>query len=195
MIHVARLYLSQGTISTRLPFQDHMVGVSTLNLQKKCILVAEKSCYLQEQSSKLFFSLREFLFSLIKLFFFSIWTVKTSLRRSQKRKIWSRKTKFLSQKRNFVYELCSFRATFFRLLGTVILFVIKNFILWHIANARGTNMFRDILFFCFLGQLGVRDEGITIFWCFKAIKAKKAAKVARNSNSHIWMSNDPKFDF
>ena len=67
---MARLYLSQGTIFTRLPFQNRMVGVSTLNLQKKCILVAEKSCYLQEQSSKLFFSLREFLFSLIKLFFF-----------------------------------------------------------------------------------------------------------------------------
>ena len=76
---MAQLHLGQGTISTfRLPFQDRMVGVSTLNLQKKCILVAEKSCYLQEQSSKLFFSLREFLFSLIKLFFFEIWMfVKT----------------------------------------------------------------------------------------------------------------------
>ena len=103
---MARLHLGQGTLSTRLPFQDRMVGVSTLNLQKKCILVAEKSCYLQEQSSKLFFSLREFLFSLIKLFFFSIWTVKTSLRSvlttiqiSKKKELIAEKKKFLSEKK------------------------------------------------------------------------------------------------
>ena len=42
LIIVAQLHLSQGTISTRLPFHDRMVGVITLNLQKKCILVAKK---------------------------------------------------------------------------------------------------------------------------------------------------------
>ena len=106
MINVARLHLGQGTLSTRLPFQDCMVGVSTLNLQKKCILVAEKSCYLQEQSSKLFFSLREFLFSLIKLFFFSIWTVKTLLRAvlttiqiSKKKNLIAEKKKSRSEKK------------------------------------------------------------------------------------------------
>ena len=55
-------------------FKIACLRVIMLNLPKKCILVAEKSCYLQEQSSKLFFSLRDFLFSL-----FLLWTVKTSL--------------------------------------------------------------------------------------------------------------------
>ena len=69
---------SQGHICSKLPFLKNSIW-KIAGLQKKCILVAEKNCYLQEQSSKLFFSLRLFLFSLIKLFFFSIWTVKTSL--------------------------------------------------------------------------------------------------------------------
>jgi len=34
-------------MGTRLPFHDRMVGVITLNLQKKCILVAKKGCNLQ----------------------------------------------------------------------------------------------------------------------------------------------------
>ena len=115
MIHVARLHLGQGTLSTRLPFQDRMVGVSTLNLQKKCILVAEKSCYLQEQSSKLFFSLREFLFSLIKLFFFSIWTVKTSLRSVLTTIQISKKKNLIAENKNSLSEKkLRLRALFFQ---------------------------------------------------------------------------------
>ena len=115
MINVARLHLGQGTLSTRLPFQDRMVGVSTLNLQKKCILVAEKSCYLQEQSSKLFFSLREFLFSLIKLFFFSIWTVKTSLRSVLTTIQISKKKNLIAENKNSLSEKkLRLRALFFQ---------------------------------------------------------------------------------
>ena len=112
---MARLHLGQGTLSTRLPFQDRMVGVSTLNLQKKCILVAEKSCYLQEQSSKLFFSLREFLFSLIKLFFFSIWTVKTSLRSVLTTIQISKKKNLIAENKNSLSEKkLRLRALFFQ---------------------------------------------------------------------------------
>ena len=63
LIIVAQLHLSQGTISTRLPFHDRMVGVITLNLQKKCILVAKKGCNLQWQISyALLFFEKNFLF-------------------------------------------------------------------------------------------------------------------------------------
>ena len=112
---MARLHLGQGTLSTRLPFQDRMVGVSTLNLPKKCILVAEKSCYLQEQSSKLFFSLREFLFSLIKLFFFSIWTVKTLLHSVLTTIQISKKKNLIAENKNSLSEKkLRLRALFFQ---------------------------------------------------------------------------------
>ena len=140
LIHVAPLHLGQGTTSTRLPFQDPMVGVSTLNLQKKYILVAEKSCYLQEQSSKLFFSLREFLFSLIKLFFFSIWTVKTSLHSvlttiqiSKKKNLIVENKNSLSEKKLRLRALF-FQSNGFQLLGIYILWLIWNGTFLHSYN-------------------------------------------------------------
>ena len=78
LINVAQLHLGQGTISTRLPFHDRMVGVITLNLQKKCILVAKKGCNLQWKISyALLFFEKNFLF-LNQFFLFLIWTAKGS---------------------------------------------------------------------------------------------------------------------
>ena len=80
---------------------DRTFGVIRLKVQKKCILVAEKSCYLQEQSSWT----RCLFFSLIKFFFFSIWTVKTeqssvltTIKISKKNNLIAEKKSFLSEK-------------------------------------------------------------------------------------------------
>ena len=78
-------------------------------------LVAEKSCYLQEQSSKLFFSLREYFFSLIKFFLFSIWTVKTSLRLVLTTIQISKKKNLIEEKKNSLSEKkLRLRALFFQ---------------------------------------------------------------------------------
>ena len=83
-----------------------MVGVITLNLQKKCILVAKKGCNLQWQISyDLLFFEKNYLF-LVQFFLFSIWTAKTSLRLvlttiqiSKKKELIAEKKKFLSEKK------------------------------------------------------------------------------------------------
>ena len=62
-------------------------------------------------------------------------------------------------------------------------------------KATWSKIWKGYDFFMWLGPFGVEKSGNTVFWSFKAIKAKKAAIVARNSNSHIWMSNDPKLVF
>ncbi len=43
-----------------------------------------------------------------------------------------------------------------------------------------------------LNTLLVAFLGNSVFWSFKAIKAKKTPIVARNRKSHRWMSNYPK---
>ena len=44
-------------------------------------------------------------------------------------------------------------------------------------------------FFVFLGPFGINELGILAFSCFKAIKAKKDAPVARKTKCHICTSN------
>ena len=112
LIIVAQLHLGQGTISTRLPFHDRMVGVITLNLQKKCILVAKKGCNLQWQISyALLFFEKNFLFLDQFFLFFDL-----DCQNLTAFKNWSRKRKSFSQKRNCACELCHFSATLFQLL-------------------------------------------------------------------------------
>ena len=62
-------------------------------------------------------------------------------------------------------------------------------------KARGSKIWKFKDFSIWLGPFGVTNLQNSVFWTFKATKAKKAAIVARNSNSHIWMSNDPKLVF
>ena len=54
-----------------------------------------------------------------------------------------------------------------------------------ISKAKGTKISLQNMFLVFLCQLGVKDVMISIFWCFKAIKAKKAPRVAINTKGPI----------
>ena len=49
-------------------------------------------------------------------------------------------------------------------------------------KATGSKIWKINDFSMWLGQFGVAKLGNTVFWSFKAIKAKKAAIIARNSN-------------
>ena len=87
-----------------------MVGVITLNLQKKCILVAKKGCNLQWQISyALLFFKKNFLF--LDQFFLRGFDNHSDL----KKKDLITEKKF-SQKRNCAYELFHLSATLFQLL-------------------------------------------------------------------------------
>ena len=91
-----------------------MVGVMTLNWRKNVSYWLKKVAIFDIKPLRLFFSLREFSFSLI-------WTAKISLR-SILTTVRSQKMKILSQKRNLAFELFYPSATLFQLLATYILY-------------------------------------------------------------------------
>ena len=83
-----------------------MVGVITLNLQKKCILVAKKGCNLQWQISyALLFFEKNFLFLDQFFLFFDLdcqnltASVLTTIQISKKKELIAEKKKFLSEKK------------------------------------------------------------------------------------------------
>ena len=90
-----------------------MVGVMTLNCRKNVSQQLKKVAIFDIKPLRLFFSLREFSFSLI-------WTAKISLR-SILTTVRSRKMKILSRKRNFAFELFYLSATLFQPIGRYIL--------------------------------------------------------------------------
>ena len=59
-------------------------------------------------------------------------------------------------------------------------------------KARELKIWKFNDFSSYWGPFGVNYYGNLVFWSFKVVKAKKATTVARNANSHIWMSNCPK---
>ena len=99
-----------------------MVGVMTLNCRKNVSQQLKKVAIFDIKPLRLFFSLREFSFSLI-------WTAKISLR-SILTTVRSRKMKILSRKRNFACELFYLSTTLFQPLGTYF-FVHGNYCLLH----------------------------------------------------------------